>query len=113
MGCKARMSQVYRQNLALSAELIVSLLGLIGKQVRRLENIRDQFDLIVFGNFVVFSYILSLRGSEGLMINLSAIRKYHNSSKDSIVIALKGKIKGEANERDHLFHCVNEIWSGI
>jgi len=112
-GCKARMGQIHKPNLALTTELIVKLLSLITQQIQEAEQLKDQFDLVVFGNFVVFSYVLSLRGSEGAMLNLSTMAKYRDSSKDSFIVALKGKIKGEANERDHLFHCVNETSSGI
>ena len=46
-------------------------------------------------------------------MNLSTIKKYFQALDDSIVIGLRGKIKGEANERDHLFYCVNITSSGI
>lgn len=112
-GCKARMGQVYKPNLALTTSLIIKLLTMLEKNVRESQDIKEQFDLIVFGSYVVFSYVLSLRGSEGIMINLSTIVKHHKTSTDWIIVGLKGKVKGETSERDHMFYCVNETSSGI
>ena len=113
IGCKARMGQVCRPNLALSTKLIVCLLTMVGQLINETEKIEDQFELVVFGSFIVCSHVLSLRGSEGMMVNLSTLRKYREASLEGIMIGLKGKIKGEANERDHLFYCANETSSGI
>ena len=113
IGCKSRMGQIYKPNLALTTNLIVKLLVMIEKKVRESQDIKEQFDLIVFGSFIVFSYVLSLRGSEGTMINLSTIVKYLNTSAEWIIVGLKGKIKGETSERDHIFYCVNQTASGI
>ena len=113
VGCKARMGQIYKPNLALPTELILKLLDLLAKQVNEAEKLEDQFDVIVFGSFIIYSYVLSLRGVEGTMINLATLVKYLENTRDCLVIGLKGKFKGEANEKDHLFYCVNETSSGI
>ena len=47
------------------------------------------------------------------MLNLATLSKYRGASDDWVVIGLKGKVKGEANERDHLFYSVNVTSSGI
>ena len=112
-GCKARMGQVHKPNLALTTNVIVKLAALLEKRVKEAPELKDQFELIVFGTFIVLSYALSLRGSEGTMLNLSTIWKHKDSAKDSFILGLKGKIKGEANERDHVFHCANETTSGL
>ena len=57
--------------------------------------------------------MLSLRGLEGTMLNLSTLKKHQNALSDYLVIGLKGKIKGESNERDHLFYSVNATSSGV
>lgn len=88
------------------------MLSMVEKNIREADTIEEQFDLVGFGSFIVDSYVLSLRGSEGAMINLSTIEKYLNTSPDWIMICLKGKIKGEEKERDHLFYCVNKTSCG-
>ena len=107
------MGQIYKPNLALTTDLILGLLKMLENHVREAMEITNQFDRIVFGTFLVLSHVLSLRGSEGTMLNLSAVVKHRETAKDWIVLGLKGKIKGESNERDHIFYCVNETSSGI
>ena len=80
IGCKARMGQVYKPNLALTTKLITSLLGMIEEQIKDAERIEDQFELIVFGSFIIYSCVLSLRGDEGTMVNLASLVKYRNES---------------------------------
>ena len=57
-------------------KLIVKLLELVGKSVREARDFEEQFDLVVFGSFISCSYVLSLRGSEGLMLNLATLKKH-------------------------------------
>ena len=73
----------------------------------------SRFDLILFGAYVVVSYVISLWGSEGLMINLTTIQKDLEMKWDYIIIVLKGKVKGKNHERDHIFPCVPVTSSGI
>ena len=47
------------------------------------------------------------------MINLATLVKYVDSPRDCLVIGLKGKFKGKANERDHLFYSANATSSGV
>ena len=68
---------------------------------------------MVFGAYIAFSYVLSFRGVEGFMLDLSAMRKNLDDLAEHIVIALKGKVKGESHERDHMFPCVTVTSSGI
>ena len=53
------------------------------------------------------------RKSEGLMLNLTTINKELDRYDSYVVIALKGKVKGETNFRDHIFPCCKETKSGI
>ena len=47
------------------------------------------------------------------MLNLSSINKEWDRYDSHIVIALKGKVKGETNVCDHIFPCCNMTNSGI
>ena len=79
-GCKARMEKIHRPNLGSSTLIDVKLLSLVSKYVREATSIEEQFDLVVFGSFITCSYVLSLRGSEGTMINLATLNKHKNVS---------------------------------
>ena len=112
-GCKARMGQINKPNLALSTNLITFLLERILKEHRVSNSAKIKFDLIIFGAYVVISYVISLRGSEGLMVDLTAINRELNSKREHCTIGLKGKVKGEYVDRNHLFPCVNVTVSGV
>jgi hypothetical protein len=59
-------------------------------------------------------YVVSLRGNEGLLIDLSGLnRKWSVGGEDYVVIALLGKIKGESGDQAHLLPCVPKTSSGI
>ena len=59
-GCKLRMDQVHKPNLALPTELIVTLLQNILTEIQGTDSEREKFDLIIFGSFIVIEYVLSL-----------------------------------------------------
>ena len=67
----------------------------------------------VLGAYVAIFYVLSLRGSEGFMINLSTINAELKNEQDFCLIGLKGKAKGETAERDHIFPCIKMTKSRI
>ena len=107
------MGQVYKPNLAISTEIIVKILDQIRRDVRSATLTTEKFDLILFGSYLTLSYVISLRGSEGLMLDLTTMRRELDRSQEFCWIALRGKVKGESNERDHLFPCCNLTKSGI
>jgi hypothetical protein len=58
--------------------------------------------------------VLSLRGNEGLLLDLAGLRQHFDTGADKYVtIALLGTVKGEHNVRQHLLPAVNETSSGI
>ena len=73
----------------------------------------EKFDLILFGTCIAISYAISLREAKGLMLNLSTMIKYLRMSEKYVVIALKGKVKGESYKQDHLFSCIPTMSSRI
>jgi hypothetical protein len=69
---------------------------------------------IVFQAYAMCCYVVSLRGSEGLLLDLSGLnRKWGVGGDKYVVIALLGKIKGETGDRSHLLPCVVKTSSGI
>ena len=50
----------------------------------------------VFGTYFIISYVMSLRGSEGLMLELGSLKKcWKTDRKSHFIISLYGKLKGE------------------
>jgi hypothetical protein len=69
---------------------------------------------IVFYTYAMTCYVVSLRGCDSLLLDLSRLnRKWDVGGEEYVVIALLGKIKGEAGDRAHLLPCVPKTSSGI
>lgn len=118
-GCRRRMGQDWRPNKAVSTELIVAIVDKV--QTRMMEgegNPKVENDWLTFGTFLVISYVLSLRGPEGLLLDLRGLISFEEKGGtegglDYFVIPLLGKVKGEHQDRCHLFPCVSITSSRI
>ena len=67
-----------------------------------------------FSTYAVVSYVLSLRGNEGILLDLQGITENWKKNNDTfILIALLGRMKGETLDRSHLIPCVNITSTGI
>jgi hypothetical protein len=63
---------------------------------------------------VAVTYTLSLRGPEGLLLDLGGLVRHYNQTTEShCVVALRGKVKGEQSDRCHLLPCCLVTASGI
>ena len=107
IGLGSRMGETRKPNLALTTCSIMEVLDTIRKDLLETNDRKERFTLIVFASCIVYSYVLSLRGSEGLMLNLTSTMKGMDNQGKCLIIGLRGKVKGESMERDHLFPCVN------
>ena len=87
-GCRSRMGQISKPNLALPTDLIARILKRIEEEVSITVSKEEKFDGIIFGTYVMISYVLSLRGSEGLMLNLSALTRESDSKRSYCIIPL-------------------------
>jgi len=90
------MGQVTKPNLALTTALVVHLLKEVRNEITRAMNRTAKFDLVIFGSYVVISYIISLRGSKGLMIDLAVINCELGPNRNFCMIGLKERVKGES-----------------
>ena len=106
------MGQVVKPNLALLTSLILRILEEAANDCRRSDK-SGNVELIVFGVHALTSYVISLRGSEVLMLDLTVINRELKISRDCCAVALKGKVKGDSVDQDHLFHCIFKPSSGI
>ena len=112
-GCKKRMGQEWRPNRAISNPIMLELLGLVEAKILLSDDLGERCKWVMAGSYFCFCYVVSLRSSEGLMVDVSGIRDYGLSSDQHVVIPLLGQVKGEDHTRQHLIHCVNETSSGI
>ena len=114
IGLKIRMGSVTRPNKALTIELMLLLLNKVEDKIYESQSPSDEHRWTMFGIYIAISYVLSLRGNEGLMLDLNGLRKTWNvKRKDYVTIVLYGKLKGENSFREHLIPCCNVTKSGI
>ena len=75
--------------------MIIILLCRVKIDLERFELNKKKFDTIIFEAYVVLSYVLLLRGSKGLILNLITITKLMNEERIFFFITLKEKLKEE------------------
>jgi hypothetical protein len=108
------MGQDWRPNQAMSQDLLHEVLKVATLWIADAVTKRDHNRWIVFHAYVVVTNVVSLRGSEGLLLDLAGlIRQWEKGDGTCIVIALLGKIKGEHHERCHLLPSVPMTQSGV
>jgi hypothetical protein len=116
-GCKRRMGQDWRPNQALSMKLMLAVLDMAESRINDAVSEEDAHRWIVFHAYAVISYVVSLRGSEGLLLDLETLHRFWGTGKEKttpyLIIPLKGKLKGESNHFCHLIPCVLSTSSGI
>jgi hypothetical protein len=113
-GLKRRMGQDWRPNKAISKPLMIRVLKETDHRVDGATSPEERNRWIVFYTYAMTCYVVSLRGCEGLLLDLSGLnRKWNVGGEEYVVIALLGKIKGEAGDRAHLLPSVPKTSSGI
>ena len=112
-GLRARMGQVVKPNLALSIPLLLRVIRKAEEFMNISEDEEEEHLWLVFTVYVVVSYVISLRGPEGFLLDLSSLNKHWNHSSSYTVIGLLGRLKGERNDLCHLIPCANTTASDI
>jgi hypothetical protein len=97
-GCKRRMGQDWRPNQALSLPLMLAVLHLADNRVNNSVSDEDAHRWTVFHTYATISYVISLRGTEGLLLDLETLHRYWDTGKERtkpyLVIPFKRKVQG-------------------
>ena len=112
-GMKARMGQLTKPNMALSTVLMTRVLEVVEEKILVAENDVEAHPWIVFLTYAAISYVISLRGPEGFLLDLKGLNQQWNKSDDYVIIALLGRLKGERNDLAHYIPAANVTLSGI
>jgi len=112
-GLRNRMGQLWKPNLAMSIPLLKYLIFSLENKLEALEDSDEQHIYISTITYIIVSYVISLRGPEGFLLDLEGLNKHLNYSSEYSVITLRGRLKGEQNDSDHLIPCSNVTSSGI
>ena len=124
IGCKNRMGQDWRPNRAISTDLILRMVEMATSKIAMAESFEVMADLITATTYFILCYVVSLRGPEGLLLNLQPLRDQPGLSqlaaqvdkqqrRPFFQVTLLGKIKGESHIADHVIPCVNTTSSGL
>jgi len=63
--------------------------------------------------YIIISYCISLRGSEGFLFDLGGLRKLREKSSEHCIMVLQGGLKGKYHDLQHLIPCCNRTGTGI
>ena len=70
------MGQIWKPNKALYIELLLALLNKVESKIDMANDRKDCNSWIVFHCYAVVSYVVSLRGIEGFLLNLSVLNRH-------------------------------------
>ena len=112
-GLRCRMGQVVKPNLALSIPLLLELVKRIKYRLLCSEYEDNKHIISSVLTYITTSYIISLRGPEGFLLDLRGLNENWNSNNNYIIISLIGRLKGERHDLTHLVPVVKVTSSGI
>jgi len=92
---------------------MLALLEDVESRIDGAVGMNDLNSWVVFHSYTVVTYVTSLRGVEGLLLDLGGINKFWSRRKDCMTIVLLGKVKGEHGDIAHLLPCSEFTDSGI
>jgi hypothetical protein len=116
MGCKRLLGNDWRRDRALSTALLIAYLKQIRLKIDDAESIRELNRWVTIGVYSVITYVVSLRGTEGFLLDPGGLRLHAVDLKMNpthFIITLLGKVKGEHHDRCHLLPCTFVTASGI
>lgn len=114
IGCRNRMGEIKKQNKAFGLKLMLKVIEEAERSLEAAEDFEEEHRWCVFICYITVAYVISLRGNEGFLVDLEGLNKHYSSkTQDYFIIALFGKLKGEANVGYHLIPCINVTGSGI
>ena len=89
--------------MALSTVLLLEVLNEIEANIEGTTDLEEQNVWIVFSTYAIISYVVSLRGNDGLLLDLKGLNeKWSHNDGTFFHIPLLGEIEGETLDRSHL-----------
>jgi hypothetical protein len=118
VGCKRRMGQLVIQDKAISVGLLLAVIRVADARVQTAESLNERAWWVSVGAYLTVGFCVSLRGPEGFMLDLGALRLYLGKGRSDpdgpfVTIPLLGRFKGEEHFRQHLLFSAAETRSGF
>ena len=112
-GCRLRMGQETRQNQALSTKLVKLVLHYCEDKHNEADSFSELARWVRAGALFAISYVLSLRGNEGIMLDTETLLHLDEERNGLVAIPLIGKLKGTGKVQNHILRSVKVTSSGI
>ena len=118
-GCKKRMGQDVRPDLAMSMPVMKEMLWELEEMGKENEVDAERQNLLVSViAYATISYCGLLRGHEGFLVDLHGLRTHLNDGRldaedPHVVVPLLGRFKNEVGERFHLILLASTTRSGL
>ena len=117
-GCKLRMGQISKSDLAMSLDTVLVYMSKVEARVRGAMDDEERRLWVSVGAYSIVCYVGSLRGNEGFLLDLYGLRLYLDegrepNSKPHVVVPLLGTIQERAGRAvsSHPDGCGNRQWS--
>ena len=107
------MGAVVKKNLALDTKLIVEVIKRCELRADSSPTIPISNQWVIAGAYLTFSYVFSLRGNEGFMIDIKELNNNRGLKKGMVWIILSGKVKGQGSPTLHELRSAPVTKSGI
>jgi len=112
-GIGNRMGSDIRKNAAVSTEVYVKFLSRVEDKIRGSKTEKEMGRWVIGGAYFCFSYVCSLRGEEGFLLDIQLLKKHRSLSNGLVWLPLIGKVKGDRAVRTYLLRSVPVTSSGI
>jgi hypothetical protein len=110
------MGQDWRPDRATTPQLMECLMEKIEDRIKvKNVDLSLRQRILMAGAYFVFTYVNSLRGPEGLLVDLEGCRRnfLKGLDKNYVIVTLLGLVKGEHGEQQHLLSTASVTGSGI
>lgn len=82
------MGQNTKQNKAFSTDLVLAIIEEANARIKAADSFEEKHRWIAFCCYSAISYVISLRGNEGFLLDLDGLNRHNSDSrKDYFIIA--------------------------
>ena len=112
-GCSNRMGADIRKNVGPSSVIWSRFLSRVSYKIKRSESDQEAAKWTMGGAYFCFSYVCSLRGEEGFLLDIKKLREHGSKAGGLIWLPLVGTVKGDKGTHTYLLRSVPQTDTGI
>ena len=112
-GCSNRMGADIRKNVGLSSVIWSKFLSRVSYKIKLSETDQEAAKWTMGGAYFCISYVCSLRGEEGFLLDIKKLRENRSKAGGLIWLPLIGTVKGDKGTHTYLLRSVPQTDTGI